>query len=60
MGAARAILDTAEGVEVDYVAIAAFDGPTLAAAVRIGPTRLIDNVLLTDEDAAGGGLTDDH
>ena len=44
--AARAILDAAEGIEVDYVAVAAFDGPTLAAAVQIGPTRLIDNVEL--------------
>jgi pantoate--beta-alanine ligase len=58
--AARAVLDAAPGLTVDYVAVAAFDGPTLAAAVRIGPTRLIDNVLLTDEDAHGGGLTDDH
>ena len=53
------MLDGAPGLEVDYVAIADFDGPTLAAAVRIGRTRLIDNVLLTDEDADGGGLTDD-
>lgn len=58
--AAQAILEAAPGLAVDYVAVAAFDGPTLAAAVRIGQTRLIDNVLLTDEDAAGGGLTDDH
>jgi pantoate--beta-alanine ligase len=57
--AARALLDAAPGLAVDYVALAAFDGPTLAAAVRIGTTRLIDNVLLTDEDAHGG-LTDDH
>ena len=39
---ARAILETA-GLEVDYVAIAPFDPPTLAAAVRVGATRLIDN-----------------
>jgi pantoate--beta-alanine ligase len=57
--AARTVLDGAPGLEVDYVAVADFDGPTLAAAVRIGQTRLIDNVLLTDEDADGGGLTDD-
>jgi pantothenate synthetase len=31
--------------------VADFDGPTLAAAVRIGATRLIDNVLLSGEDA---------
>lgn len=58
--AARAVLESDPGLAVDYVAVAAFDGPTLAAAVRIGQTRLIDNVLLTDEDAAGGGLTDDR
>ncbi len=51
--AARAVLDAAE-VAVDYVAVAAFDGPTLAAAIRVGTTRLIDNVLLRDEDSAGG------
>lgn len=55
--AARAVLDRAPGLEVDYVAVAAFDGPTLAAAVRVGKTRLIDNVLLSDQDADGGGLT---
>jgi pantoate--beta-alanine ligase len=53
--AARAFLDAADGVQVDYVAVAAFDGPTLAAAIRVGRTRLIDNVLLKDEDADGGG-----
>jgi pantothenate synthetase len=44
---------------VDYVAVADLDGLTLAAAVRIGTTRLIDNLQLTDEDAGGGVLTDD-
>ena len=34
---------------VDYVAVADLDGPTLAAAVRVGATRLIDNVRLVDE-----------
>jgi pantoate--beta-alanine ligase len=53
--AARTVLDAAEGIAVDYVAVAAFDGPTLAAAVQVGRTRLIDNVLLKDEDADGGG-----
>jgi pantoate--beta-alanine ligase len=53
--AARAFLDAADGVQVDYVAVAAFDGPTLAAAIRVGRTRLIDNVQLKDEDADGGG-----
>ena len=45
---ARAILDAA-GLEVDYVAVAPFDPPALAAAVRVGATRLIDNVPLHDE-----------
>ena len=45
---ARAILDEA-GLEVDYVAVAPFDPPALAAAVRVGATRLIDNVPLDDE-----------
>jgi pantoate--beta-alanine ligase len=45
---ARAILEAA-GLEVDYVAVAPFDPPTLAAAVRVGPTRLIDNVPLEEE-----------
>ena len=44
--AARAVLDAAPGVSVDYVAVADLDGPTLAAAIRVGATRLIDNVEL--------------
>jgi pantoate--beta-alanine ligase len=40
---ARTMLD---GLEVDYVAVAPFDPPVLAAAVRVGPVRLIDNVPL--------------
>jgi pantoate--beta-alanine ligase len=44
--AARALL--AE-LEVDYVAVADFDPPVLAAAVRVGSTRLIDNVPLEGE-----------
>ena len=39
---ARAILEAA-GLDVEYVAIAPFHPPTLAAAVRVGATRLIDN-----------------
>ena len=35
-----------EGLEVDYVEVAPFDPPTLAAAVRVGSVRLIDNVPL--------------
>ncbi len=45
---ARAILE-ASGLEVDYVTVAPFDPPTLAAAVRAGSTRLIDNVPLDEE-----------
>jgi pantoate--beta-alanine ligase len=36
-------------VEVDYVEIADFEPKTLAAAVRVGNTRLIDNVVLEEE-----------
>ena len=36
------------GVDVDYVEIAPFDPPVLAAAIRVGGIRLIDNVLLTE------------
>ncbi|HEX2302189.1 MAG TPA: pantoate--beta-alanine ligase [Gaiella sp.] len=45
---ARAILEAA-GLDVDYVELAPFDPPTLAAAVRVGVTRLIDNVPLEEE-----------
>jgi pantoate--beta-alanine ligase len=45
---ARAILEDA-GLAVDYVAVAPFDPPVLAAAVRVGETRLIDNVPLEEE-----------
>jgi pantoate--beta-alanine ligase len=44
--AARALLN---GLDVDYVAVADFDPPVLAAAVRVGSTRLIDNVVLEEE-----------
>jgi pantoate--beta-alanine ligase len=44
VSAAREALD---GLDVDYVAVAEFDGqPTLAIAARVGATRLIDNVPL--------------
>jgi pantoate--beta-alanine ligase len=34
------------GFDVDYVEVAPFDPPVLAAAVRIGDVRLIDNLVL--------------
>ena len=40
---ARALLN---GLPVDYLEVAPFDPPVLAAAVRVGTTRLIDNVPL--------------
>jgi len=46
---ARAVLAEA-GIEPEYVAVADLDGTTLAIAARVGPARLIDNVLL-EEDA---------
>ena len=49
VAAARAALT---GLDVDYVAVATFNGhPTLAIAARAGRTRLIDNVRLDDEQA---------
>jgi pantoate--beta-alanine ligase len=42
---ARALLD---GLDIDYVEIAPFDPPVLAAAVHVGSTRLIDNVPLEE------------
>lgn len=47
--AARAVLDAEPGLRVDYVAEADLDGLTLAAAVVVGSTRLIDNVRLIEE-----------
>jgi pantoate--beta-alanine ligase len=48
--AARAVLS---GLDVDYVAVADFDGqPTLAIAARVGGTRLIDNVPLVARASA--------
>lgn len=46
---AREVLDAEPGLRVDYVAEADLDGPTLAAAVVVGSTRLIDNVRLDAE-----------
>jgi pantoate--beta-alanine ligase len=44
--AAMAALRSSNGLEVDYVEVADFDPPVLAGAVRVGSTRLIDNVVL--------------
>ena len=44
--AARALLAESNGLVVDYVEVADFDPPVLAGAVRVGATRLIDNVPL--------------
>ena len=44
--AARSVLAGERGLTVEYVAVADLDGPTLAVAVRVGATRLIDNVRL--------------
>jgi pantoate--beta-alanine ligase len=51
--AARAVLAEEPAVRADYVEVARFNGspPVLAAAVRVGRTRLIDNVLLEGEPA---------
>jgi pantoate--beta-alanine ligase len=43
--AARAALD---GLDVDYVEVVDLDPPVLAAAVRVGSTRLIDNIVLEE------------
>jgi pantoate--beta-alanine ligase len=36
-------------LDVDYVEVADFDPPALVGAVRVGSTRLIDNVVLEEE-----------
>jgi pantoate--beta-alanine ligase len=46
---ALAELAAANGLEIDYVEVADFDPPVLAGAVRVGSTRLIDNVVLEGE-----------
>ena len=40
-----------EGLDVDYVEVADFEPRVLAAAIRVGSTRLIDNVVLEGEPA---------
>jgi pantoate--beta-alanine ligase len=47
--AALALLEGTTDVEVDYIEVADFDPPTLVGAVRVGATRLIDNVPLEGE-----------
>jgi pantoate--beta-alanine ligase len=47
---ARALLERSNGLVVDYVEVADFDPPVLAGAVRVGSTRLIDNVPLEGDD----------
>ncbi len=42
---AHAVL-AGSGLDVDYVELADFDPPVLAAAIRVGSTRLIDNIVL--------------
>jgi pantoate--beta-alanine ligase len=44
--AARELLARSNGLVVDYVERADFDPPVLAGAIRVGSTRLIDNVVL--------------
>ncbi len=44
--AARSVLAASNGLVVDYVELADFDPPVLVGAVRVGSTRLIDNVIL--------------
>ena len=47
--AARELLD---GLAVDYVEVADFEPRVLAAAVRVGSTRLIDNVVLEEGEGS--------
>ena len=47
IAAARRVLDAEPGLALDYVDLADLDGPTLVGAVRVGTTRLIDNVRLS-------------
>jgi pantoate--beta-alanine ligase len=49
VAAAEEVLAANPALGVDYVAVADLDGLTLAGAVRVGATRLIDNVSLENE-----------
>jgi pantoate--beta-alanine ligase len=42
------VLAESDGIDVDYVEVADFDPPVLVGAVRVGDTRLIDNVVLEE------------
>jgi pantoate--beta-alanine ligase len=48
--AALKALRKSNGLEIDYVEVADFDPPALVGAVRVGSTRLIDNVVLEGEE----------
>jgi pantoate--beta-alanine ligase len=50
--AARKLLESSNGLVVEYVEVVDFDPPVLAGAVRVGSTRLIDNVPLAEEGDA--------
>ena len=59
VAAGRAILDAEPGVDLDYLERVdshtfqvSSDGDLLVVAARVGTTRLIDNLLLTEEAAA--------
>jgi pantoate--beta-alanine ligase len=61
VAAARAVLSDLPGVDIDYIAVADFEGqPTLAIAARVGETRLIDNAPLTPEGLEGAGSPGHH
>ena len=47
--AALELLHASNGLQIDYVEVADFEPPVLAGAVRVGSTRLIDNVVLEGE-----------
>jgi pantoate--beta-alanine ligase len=47
--AARAVLADSNGLVVDYVEVADFHPRVLAGAIRVGSTRLIDNVVLEEK-----------
>jgi pantoate--beta-alanine ligase len=48
--ARRLLAETNGDLVVDYVEVADFDPPVLAGAVRVGATRLIDNVPIEGDD----------